>query len=327
MSGPDELEPLGRRAYRVEVSGVGGGRNRAGPKGLLVLIGVVALVALGIISSDLFPTAQGVVLPSLDPAQVLVSPDPSGLTPDGSDALPSPPESAGPVPSAPLTARVAEMAVDVAALIADIPHRGTGPLAFVAGRLHSSRRVCPLGAPLSACLSLRIDGIRGASVVPDDSMTSWPGDPAPGQTLVLLPRDGHLVYLGSLTVDSEGIPRIDVLEARLTAGPASDGQPPSSLVEGDGLLLAQVSPCATGDACGGTNSALFAAATLGEGGDLGSGVVVRVMPGALEAGNAAWLDPTWIPGPFLLRYQPADATPWQVVAREDQGTILHVIIP
>jgi hypothetical protein len=306
----------GRRAYRVEVAGVGGPRSRHGRAAAVALAVVAVLVVGGIVSSQLFPSAQARVAPSASLAAL-------GSASPTAPAAPT----VVPVPTGPLTARVAAVPVDVVALIAAIPRHGTGPLAFVGGRLHSTSRPCEPGAPLSACLTLHIDGLRAARVVPDDAMGSWPGDPAPGETLVLLPRDGRLVFLGSVVVDPAGIPRIDVLSARLAADPLRYGRPLPSLHEADGNLVSGASTCAADGPCLAGAPALLAAPPSGAlpTADTGAAVVL-IEPGAFGVDAYAGQST----GPFLMRRRanPNDgAASWQVVAREDQGSILHVVIP
>ncbi len=300
-----------RRSYSVEVAGVGGPRNRPGRTAALALVLVVALVGGGILSSQLSPAQHVAVAPSALPV-ALSSPSASAAA-------------ATPVPSAPLTMRVTADPVDISALVAVIPRRGTGTLAFVDGRLHSTQRKCEPGAPLSACLVLRIDGLRGAKVVPDDAIGTWPGDPPQGETLVLLPRDGVLVYLGSLLVDAAGIPRIDALTAAMASPSAGKARLLPSLHEADGLLLNDVSPCVAGAPCATGGPVLLAVPpSIGQGPDLVGAVPVRIMDSAFGVG----IGDIWVTGPFLLRIRTDSATvAWDVVAREDQGSILHVVIP
>ncbi len=306
-----------RRAYSVEVAGVGGPRSRGSRTPILAAVALVALIAGGILSSRLFPVDRGAIsaspLPPPSAVAAVVSPSPS-VAPI-------------PVPTGPLTARVASDPVDVAALIAAIPRHGTGPIAFVAGRLRSTPRPCEPGAPLSACLTIRIDGLRAARVVPDDTMGAWPGDPAPGETLVVLPRDGKLVFLGSVVVDPAGIPRIDVLSARLAADPLHVGQPLPSLHEADGLLISGALTCSASGPCpAGAPALLVVPPDAALVTDFTDAAVVQIAPGAfgVDATSARTT------GPFLMRRRanPNDgAVSWQVVAREGEGAILHVVIP
>lgn len=298
----------GRRGYAVELAGVGGPHSRSGRTAASVLAALVALVVAAILLSRQFPVDAG--------------PAAGGLS--DTSAAGSAATSAAPVPSAPLTPRVNADPVDVAALVAAIPRHGTGPLAFVAGRLHSTKRRCEPDAPLSACLTLAVDGLRGARVVPDDTMTDWPGDPAPGETLVLLPRDGALVYLGSLAVDPAGIPRIDVLAASIADGTSSLAGRRPSLLEAAGVLVSRRASCPASGECPSDAPTLLAIVPSdGLRVDLTDAQPVGVVGGAfgVQAGG-------WTTGPFLLR-QVADANviALDVVAREDQGSILHVVIP
>jgi hypothetical protein len=129
-----------RREFSVEVSGVGGPRNRSGLAAAIALVAVVALVVGGLVSGQLFPVQQAAVAPSVDAsAAALASASP----------VPSPSPTAVPVPTGPLTARLTSSPVDVVALIASIPARGTGPLAFVAGHLSTRPKPCDVGSPLS----------------------------------------------------------------------------------------------------------------------------------------------------------------------------------
>jgi hypothetical protein len=297
---------------------------------------IAALVGGGILSSRLFPT---------EPAAV----EPSALAEASAAASPAEAQPAGtpiPIPSAPLTPRITAAPVDVAALVAAIPRHGTGPLAFVQGRLHSSSRPCDPGSPLSACLTLSIDGLRGATVVPDDTMPVWPGDPIRGETLVLLPRDGQLVYLGSLLVDALGIPRIDVLTATTENAAAIPGGIGPSLYEADGALVSGAPSCPTGIACDPGGSILLAIPPSGPAYvdytgevpvrrvdpspgnwtlDFSGAEPVRIVPDAFGIPSSAVLTT----GPFLVRRRtdPWRGITWDLVAREDQFSILRVVIP
>jgi hypothetical protein len=305
-----------RRAYTVDVSGVGGPRNRSGLAAAVALVVVVAIVAGGIVSGQLFPVPQIAAVATAVPSGSASA----GPSSSASAAAPAsrPP---GPVPSGPLTARLTASPVDVMALVASIPGRGTGPLAFVAGHLTSRPKPCEAGSPLSACLSLRIDGLRDASVVPDDSMLGWPGDPGAGETLVLLPRDGKLVFLGSMRVDPRGIPRIDVLKARVAAAQV---HAQVALYEADGVLYQDRAPCIAAS-CGQGEATLLATPPAPGGvPDYGNAQTVGLGPQVFGVTPGA----LWTTGPFLVRYVPSDPDlPWRVVAREDQGSILHVVIP
>jgi hypothetical protein len=307
----DPLDP--RRAYSVEVSGVGGSRNRSGLAAGVALVAVAALLIGGILAGQLFPVQQAAVAPL---AQV---------TPQALSSPPAPPPDSpiAPVPTGPLTARTTADALDVAALIASIPMHGTGPLAFVSGHLSTRPRPCGVGAPLSACRTIRIDGLRGAAVVPDDTMGSWPGDPVPGETLVLLPRDGRLVFLGALVIDPAGIPRADVLAARLAAAPMTAHM---TLAEADGILVRGTAPCIWQDRCApGAPTLLVVPPSGGWTMSFTGAQSVVVADGAFGIRASA----TWTTGPFLVRIraEAADEPAWQVVALEDQSSILHVIIP
>ncbi|HEY5629474.1 MAG TPA: hypothetical protein VIR16_08195, partial [Candidatus Limnocylindrales bacterium] len=257
---------------------------------------------------------------ALPPSPADASASPAAVAPSATPGLgPTP----GPSPR--LTLRVTSSAVDVAALVAATPRRGTGPLAFVAGSLRSTPRRCPPNARLSACITLRIDGLRGLGVVPDDAMGSWPGDPPAGETLVLLPRDGQLVLLGSLVVDPAGIPSVEDVLARQVNNAASPGRDPS-LFEADGVLIDGAGACPPGNSCPGLVATLVANPPLA-GPNAGQQFArpVGVAPGAIgiSPGEGAWTT-----GPFLLRWSPRPAArEWQVVAREDQGSVLHVLIP
>lgn len=317
-AGGADADPPGgagdRRAFRVDVVGVGGPRNRPGVTAVLALLAVLALVGGGIVSGQLFPVNHGATPATLADA----SPSAAAI-----DASASPGASAAPVASPRLTPRVVSSPVDVAALVAATPRRGTGPLAFVSGRLIATPRRCPVGAPLASCLTLRIDGLRGLVVVPDASLGPWRGDPK-GETLVLLPRDGHLVYLGSLVVDPAGIPTVEDLMSRLAPDPAALAQPPS-LFEADGVLIDGAGDCPPGNSCAGPLGVLVANPPLaGPNAGQQAAIPVGVAPHALgiSPGEGAWTT-----GPFLLRRSPGDPLGWQVVAREDQGSVLHVVIP
>jgi hypothetical protein len=171
-------------------------------------------------------------------------------------------------------------------------------------------------------MSIHIDGLRGATVVPDDSMRGWPGDPVAGETLVLQPRDGKLVYLGALRVDPAGIPRIDVLEARIAAAKI---HPQVALFEADGILVQGPAPCIAPVSCDPGAPTLFANPPGGGWQmDFTGAVPVKTSPGVFGIASTA----VWTTGPFLVRYTPSDDNlPWQLVAHEDQGSILHVVIP
>ena len=302
-----------RRSYSVEVAGVGGPRNRPGRTAVAALVVVIALVAGGVVSGQLFPVQRSAVAPSASPAAL----ESASTTP-----APSPAPTAVPVPTGPLTARVTASAVDVVALVASIPKHGTGPIAFVAGHLHSRPKPCDVGSPLSECLTLSIDGLRGATVVPDDTMLGWPGDPVGGDTLVLLPRDGKLVFVGSIRVDPAGIPRIDVLGARVAA---AANHPQVALLETDGVLVQGAAPCLALVKCDLGAPTLFAQPPGGGWQmDFTGAVAVHLASGVFGVSSSA----VWTTGPFLVRYTPSDPNlPWQMVAREDQGSILHVVIP
>ncbi len=318
METRDEGGGPGRRSFRVDVAGVGGPRNQASRTALVALVVLAAILGGGILAGQLFPVDQGVA--NASPSSGTASPPASGL----GVAIASP-GSRQPVPSdglAPLTPRITASPVDVAALVAAIPRHGTGPLAFVAGRLVATPRPCGRDAPLSACLTLRIVGLHGVPVVVDDTMGSWPGDPPPGQTLVLLPRDGRLVFLGSLDASAAGIPRIDVLQAMTASDPATAATPFPSLREADGMLITDSGPCASGATCPPLSAALMR--PWRDLVDVSRGTGVTLAPGAFGVSAGGWTS-----GPFLLRYRP-DAEGWilwQVAAREDQGSILHVAIP
>jgi hypothetical protein len=308
-----------RRAYSVDVAGLGGPRNRPGRAAVLALLVVVALVAGGILSSQLFPAQQTAIAPSLSPLAV-VSASPSTAPSASASAGPS----VGPVPTGPLTARLTADPVNVVALIASIPRHGTGPLAFVAGHLHTRPRACDVGSPLSACMTIYIDGLRGTTVVPDDTMQGWPGDPVAGETLVLLPRDGELVFIGSIVVDSAGIPRVDVLQARMAATPPVS-RTRGSLHEADGVLVNGGTSCFSGLDCpAGAPTVLTVPPDGGGAVDVAAALPVTILPGAFGISDTA----VWTTGPFLLRSTVrGDGLLWDVVAREDQGSILHVAIP
>jgi len=58
--------------------------------------------------------------------------------------------------------------------------------------------------------------------------------------------------------------------------------------------------------------------------DFTGAVPVKTSPGVFGIASTA----VWTTGPFLVRYTSSDDNlPWQLVAREDQGSILHVVIP
>ena len=304
-----------RGSFSVEVAGVGGPRNRPGRTAVVALVVVVALVAGGILSSQLFPVTKTAVAPSASPV-ALDSASPSAAASASPTVVPT--------PSGPLTARVTSSAVDVVALVASIPKHGTGPLAFVAGHLHARPKPCDAGSPLSGCMTLSVDGLRGATVVPDDSMVGWPGDPVTGETLVLLPRDGKLVFLGAIVVDPAGIPQIDVLRGRLATSPIADPHR-DALHEADGILVNGGASCMSGLDCPeGLPTVLAIPPDAGTAIDTATAVPVRIVPGAFGIAETS----VWTTGPFLVRTIVASgAEPWQVVAREDQGSILHVVIP
>ncbi|MFN8631343.1 MAG: hypothetical protein U0838_13810 [Chloroflexota bacterium] len=305
-----------RRAYRVEVSGVGGPRNRSGRAAAAALVTLVALVVGGLVSGQLFPVQQAVA-----PA-----PSSSAVAIASATASPAPTPTPILIPDAPLTPRVTGWPVDIAALVAAIPEQGAGPLAFVAGRLHSTAHPCEPEAPLSECRTLRIDGLRAVEVVPDDAMRTWPGDPVLGETLVLLPRDGKLVYLGSLLVGASGIPRIDVLSATIRSSTASSGQLVPSLHEADGILARGIAPCMWQDRCPAGAAVLLPMAP-----PAGAAIDSTVAETVTVADSAFGVRPadTWTAGPFLLRIR-TDLGPscaWELAAIEDQGSVLHVVIP
>jgi hypothetical protein len=315
----DDPPPGRRPSYSVDVAGVGGPRNRPGRSAIAALAVIAALVGGAILSSRLFPPAPAAVEPS---ALAQASAAASAASPAEAPSEGTP----IPVPSGPLTPRITADPVDVVALVAAIPKHGTGPLAFVDGHLHTRPRPCDVGAPLSACMSLYIDGLRGATVVPDDTMPIWPGDPVRGETLVLLPRDGKLVYLGYVLVDAAGIPRIDTLTATVASVPVGSSQLVPSLHEADGVLLNDSTPCSVGVPCDPDAQTLLAIAP-GPNPivDFTGAQAVRIVPGAFGIQPSA----IWTTGPFLLRIR-TDAgvgVAWDVVAREDQGSILHVVIP
>jgi hypothetical protein len=283
-------------------------------------------VAGGVVSSRLFPVESTAVA-----ASAPVAAPASGAASIGDSAPPTlgPPArtAAAPAPTGPLTPRSAGLSSDPGALVAAIARRGAGTLAFVSGRLHSAPRPCSPNAPLSTCLSLAIEGLPGATVVPDDRMAAWPGDPPPGETLVLLARDGKLVLLGSMVVESAGIPRIDVLGARLAADPLAYERPLPSLHEVDGVLLSGAASCRASDPCRVGAPALLvvsppdAAAT-----DYQDAAVVQISPSPFGIDSGA----SRTVGPFLVRRRanPVDgAVSWEVVAREDQASVLQVVIP
>jgi hypothetical protein len=317
-----------RRSYRVEAAGVGGPRGQQGRLATVALVAVLALVGGAIISSQLFPAGRGAVAAQDTAAPSDIAQDtaaPSAETRAAPFASVVPRRTPFPIPSAPLTPRVTADRVDVSALVAAIPRHGTGPLAFVSGRLRSTQRPCARGAPVSACFALQLDGFRGAKIVPDDTMSVWPGDPVLGETLVLLPRDGKLVYLGSLVVDPAGIQRIDVLTATMETVPVGPGQPLPSLHEADGILVNGVTPCIGPATCPpGAPTLLAIPPSGGWEMDYTGAQPVRIVDGAFGIRPSA----VWTTGPFLLRLR-VDATrvAWEVVAREDQGSILHVTIP
>jgi hypothetical protein len=312
-----------RRSLSVDVAGVGGPQNRPGRTALAALVVVAALVGGGVLAGQLFPVDHGAAAASPG----------NGTTPSASieataGAASESPGPLGSSPLIPLTPRIMASPVDVAALVAAIPRHGSGPLVFVAAQLHSTARPCEPGAPPSACLTLRIDGLHGVRVVPDDTMGTWPGDPVPGQTLVLLERNGELVFLGSVTLEPAGIPRIDVLSARLAADPVGYGQPLPSLHEADGILVSGTAPCtASGSSCRADAPALLIVPPSdAQVSDFTDASVVQIAPGALGVDVAS----ARTTGPFLMRRRanPNDgAVSWEVVAREDQGSILHVIVP
>jgi hypothetical protein len=309
----DEAGGPGRRSFHVDVAGVGGPRNQASRTALVALVVLAAILCGGILAGQLFPVDQGVA--NASPSSGTASPPASGL----GVAIASPVPSGG---LAPLTPRITASPVDAVALVAAVPRHGTGPLAFVAGRLVATPRPCGRDAPLSACLTLRIVGLRGVPVVADDTMGSWPGDPPPGQTLVLLPRDGRLVFLGSLDASAAGIPRIDMLQAITASDPAAAATLFPSLREADGMLITDTGPCASGASCPPLSAALLR--PWRDLVDVSRGTGVTLAPGAFGVSAGGWTS-----GPFLLRYRP-DAEGWilwQVAAREDQGSILHVAIP
>lgn len=308
-----------RRAFSVEVSGVGGPRNRSGLAAAVAVVAVAALVVGGLVSGQLFPVQQAAVAPSASvSSSILASAAPPSSASSSASTAPI-----VPVPTGPLTARVTASPVDVVALIASIPKSGTGPLAFVSGHLSSKPRPCETGAPLSECLTLRVDGLRAAQVIPDDTMGVWPGDPVPNETLVLLPRDGKLVYLGALVVDPAGIPRADVLAARLAAKPE---HAPEALREADGMLVRGITYCIWEDRCPLGAPTLLATPPTSAGAlDYAGAQAVALADDAFGIRPTA----TWTTGPFLVRVRanPGDEPPWQVVVLEDQSSILHVVIP
>jgi hypothetical protein len=312
--GPPPVDPeeRGRGSLTVEVASVEGGRRpgRSRRAAQLVAIAVLVVLALAVASSRLFPVQPDtIVLPSLVPPSAAASPS---IPPDGS------PSSA---PAEVLTPRVVGVAVDVSALVAAVATGRDGPLAFLAGILRITPRRCEVEATASACYELSIDGLRGVRVVPDDGLAVPMRQPGAGEVLVLLPRAGRLVYLGSLVEDPAGIPRIDAFATRLApGGPLLAGRGPT-LYEADGRLIRLSHDCPETASCPPSSWLLSGGAGL----DAQANDVVdaAVAPGAFgivsNVGAAS--------GPFLLRPGTTPGASWIVVAREDQAKVLHVLIP
>jgi hypothetical protein len=301
----------------VAVASVDGGGRRGGSRRAALLAGmaVVAVLALAVASSRLFPVERDAfVTPSEVPsASVPIAGVPSPLA--------SPRGSPAPSPVVAMTPRVAADPLDVSALVAAVRAGKDGPIAFVSGLLHITPRRCDPGAPASACYLLAIDGLRGVRVVPDDGLAMPMRQPAGGEALVLLPRAGRLVYLGSLVVDPGGIPRIDGLIAQLARhGPAIAGTGPT-LYEADGRIIRLSHDCPETASCP-PASWLFGALQPPD------NLVVGVVDASVVDG-APGLDASveWASGPFLLRPGTVTSASWIVLAQEDQAAILHIVIP
>jgi len=311
---PDERA---RRSLTVELASVegtgrpGGSRRAAG----LAAVVVTAVLGLAIASSRLFPVEREAVVPpsAFVPSAVasaVASSAPSG-SPDGSPAY---------NPVVARTPRVVGRAFDVAALVASAAGTNTdGPIAFVAGILRITPRPCGAEATATACDRLSIDGLRGIRVVPDDGLTMPMRRPGGGEVLVVLARAGHLVYLGSLAVDPQGIPRIDGLIALVARrGPAATGP---TLFEADGRLIRLTNLCPETASCPPPSWLLGSAQWPDTRVDVVADATVQAGAFGIDA------DIGWASGPFLLRPGAAPGASWVVVAREDQATILHIVIP
>ena len=322
--GAPPIDPVERtpQSPTVEVSSVGGRQSRPARAAWLAAVAVVALIGAAISSASLFPAEQAAM--ATPPVAVAPSPVASATA---SVALP-------PVH---LTPREASTPLGVAALVAATAPGTSGRLALVSGRLHAAPRRCEADAPLSACYAFRIDGLEGVRVVPDDGITDWSGDPGPDQTLVVVAGQGVVRYLGSLTVDPAGSPPVDEVVAQAGEGRTARGAGPS-LFGADGRLVRSVPACPAGTTCPSAAPAYRLFTLFPPGGatqDVTGDVEVMVSPavGGLEA-PGSWLD-----GPFLLRrlavgcwpvpgYACAPTSPaWQVVAREDQASVLRIMIP
>jgi hypothetical protein len=305
-------EERGRGSLTVEVASVEGGRRGGGSRraAQLVAVAVVALLAIAVASSRLFPVQPDtIVLPSLVP--------PSAASPPSA----SPAVSSAASPPVVLTPRVAGQTLDVSALAAAVATGKDGPLTFLAGILRITPRRCEAGATASACYEVAIDGLRGVRVVPDDGLAMPMRQPGGGEILVLLPHAGRLVYLGSATLDPAGIPRIDGLTAGLVAGGPLIAGRGDTLYEADGRLIRLSHNCPESASCPPPSWLLGA----GEYPDGKANFVVgaAVAPGAFDIGS----DVGGTSGPFLLRPATTPGASWIVVAREDQATVLHVVIP
>ena len=310
---PEERAP---RSLAVEVASVEGGGRRGGSRRAAQLAGiaVVVVIAVAVASSRLFPVErQAIAPPSAGPS---ASPVASADSPVAS-AEASPADN----PFVALTPRIVGPPRGVASLVAAVEARKDVPIAFVSGILRITPRRCEAGATPSACYRLSIDGLSGVPVAPDDGLAVPMRQPGGGEVLVLLPRAGQLVYLGSLVADPRGIPRIDGLTAKLASGGPVFGATGPTLYEADGRIIRLSHNCPETASCP-PPSWLFGA--VQSPGDKVVGVVA-----AAVAANAPGIpgDAEWSSGPFLLRPGTGKGASWVVGAREDQASVLHIVIP
>jgi hypothetical protein len=314
---PDERAP---RSLAVEVASVDGGGRRGGSRraALLAAIAVVAVIAVAVASSRVFPVERGPVVsppagPSASPAAVVASLAASPVT--------TPDTSPTDDPLLTFTPRVVRPPLDAAALVAAVAARKDGPIAFVSGILRITPRRCEAGASPGTCFRLSIDGLQGVGVVPDDGLAVPVRQPGAGEILVLLPRAGRLVYLGSMVADPRGIPGIDGLLMQLARqGPLSDAARPT-LYEADGRLIRLSHNCPGTASCPPPSWLLGAAQPP-------DSRVVGVVDATLLAGAPGIPgDALLSSGPFLLRLGTGEGASWVVVAREDQASVLHIVIP
>lgn len=312
---PVDPEDRDRRALTVDVTSVDGAgrRVRSLRAAQLMAVAIVVVVGLALASSSLFPVER----PTLPPFASGAVPSAGGLP----SPVSSPGDSAAQDPAIVMTPRILGVALDVSALVASARTNAPDTIAFVSGHLRIAPRRCDAGGTASACFRLSIDGLRGVSVVADDRLLMPMRQPGGGEVLVLVPRAGRLVYLGSVVVDPAGVPRIDGLIARLVAhGPLNAGTGPT-LYEADGRIIRLSHDCPE------TASCPPASWLLGALQPQDNDVVAIVDATVVADAPGMPSDTGWTSGPFLLRPGTDKGASWVVVAREDPATILHVVIP